>query len=294
MGAELGDRTVVSGAWGGAAMNVPIGFATDATRRSMSRPVSLRRMGGRDAPLMRLVCVPWCGAGASVYKRLASLLPDHLEIWSVQLPGREDRFSQPCLRRMSDIVAHVTADLEGLFDRPLALFGHSMGALVAIEVARSLAARTGREPQAVIVSGQNAPEWRTREPTRWHCADEDAFVANLRALGGTPEPLLADRSLLRAFLPMLRADYEALETHAPGPQAPLGCAVIACAGRADPEIDREGLEAWRRHTSAGFSTHWFDGDHFYLASDASALAARLPDWCGGRHGPVGGQTMEIV
>ncbi len=239
---------------------------------------SLRRFSGRAVPLVRLVCVPWCGAGASVYKRLAASLPDHIELLSVQLPGREDRYSEPCLRNMSEIVEHIAADVRPVFDRPMLLFGHSMGALVAHELALYLSVHAGRAPQALIVSGHNAPAWRART-VQWHRAEEDAFVGNLRALGGTPEAVLEDRDMLRAFLPMLRADYEALETYVPGVTPTLPCPVVACAGRTDPEVSADGLQAWQRHSARTVEAQWFDGDHFYLAADPARLAESLTRWC---------------
>src|SRR6185503_1192248 len=114
------------------------------TGASSSRRTSLRHMGGSPRPLLRLVAIPWCGAGASVYRRLAPSLPDHVDLLAVQLPGREDRYSERRLRRMDQIVEDVIGDVIAAFDRPLVLFGHSMGALVAYEIALALRERTGR------------------------------------------------------------------------------------------------------------------------------------------------------
>ncbi|HEV2146495.1 MAG TPA: alpha/beta fold hydrolase [Longimicrobiaceae bacterium] len=239
---------------------------------------SLRRLGGRPQPLVRLVCFPWCGAGASVYRKLAALLPDHVELLAVQLPGREDRFGERRLLRMEQVVEQVVPDLVAVFDRPLALFGHSMGALVAHEAARALRERTGREPHAVVVSGQSAPADSGPPVPQWHAADEEAFIANLRQMGGTPPQVLDDRKAMRALLPLLRADYEVLETYVPRPGEPLTCPLVVCAGDEDPEVSPGSVAAWVRHTTGPHRVHWFEGDHFYLSARPEALAAALQGW----------------
>jgi surfactin synthase thioesterase subunit len=239
---------------------------------------SLRRFGGGPEPSVRLVCFPWCGAGASVYRRFAAGLPDHIELLSVQLPGREDRFGESRLRSMTHIVEHMMEDLLPLCDRTLVLFGHSMGALVAYETVLALRGRIGREPDLLIVSGHDAPAGRSDREQRWHIAGEEAFIENLRRLGGTPAEILADREMMRALMPMLRADYEALETYAPQPALPLSCPLFVCAGEDDGEISRDGINAWRGHASGKCHVQWFDGDHFYLHSQPRVLTRQFAAW----------------
>jgi surfactin synthase thioesterase subunit len=245
---------------------------------------SLRRYGGRRQPLLRLLCFPWCGAGASVYRRLAPSLPDHIELLVVQMPGREDRYGEAPLRSMAQMVQQVVEDVLPLFDRPLFLFGHSMGALAAYETARALKRHTGREPDGLIVSGHGAP-WLRRPGTRpWHLAGEDDFIAHLRRLGGTPDAILNDRTTMRLLLPMLRADYEALDGYRHDTGEPLACPLLACAGDADPEVSRESMPEWRHATSGASALHWFEGDHFYLSAAPAAWSRCLQDWITGlRH-----------
>jgi surfactin synthase thioesterase subunit len=227
---------------------------------------------------MRLVAIPWCGAGASVYRRLAPSLPDHIDLLAVQLPGREDRYGEIRLRRMEQIVEEVIGDVIAAFDRPLVLFGHSMGALVAYEIALALRERTGREPAALIVSGHGAPHCAETTRRCWHTADEAAFLENIRALGGTPDELLDDLPMMRAFMPMLRADYEVVETYRPHARPALSCPLVVCAGDEDREVSFETMQAWLRYTTGAGSLHWFTGDHFYLSSQPEALTHRLREW----------------
>lgn len=253
----------------------------------------LRNWSGGPKPLARLVCFGWCGAGASAYRRFAPGLPGHIELLAVQLPGREERFGEPRLRRMEQVVDHAFPDIAALFDRPLFLFGHSMGALVAWEMALAFKTRLGREPQGLIVSGHMPPRpagepARGNGKPRWHEADDAAFLGHLRRLGGTPPEVLNDAGLMRSLLPVLRADYEVLETYRPSGDAPaLSCPLTACAGVDDQEVGPEGLAQWRSRSTGRFTENWFPGGHFYLCAQPGMLARCLADWTapGFRAGP---------
>lgn len=248
----------------------------------------LRRCGGKSRPALRLVCFPWAGAGASVFRRMAPHLPPTVEVLAIQYPGREDRFVEDHLRRMEALVDHVLDDLIPLCDRPLVLFGHSMGAWVAYEVARALKAQLDREPTALIVSGCGSPAsggWDQRSASD---ASDEEFVAEMRRIGGTPREILADSGMLRAWLPVLRADYEVLDTYASRPTAPLSCALVGCAGDRDPCVSPQAMEAWRGCTTGSFQVRWFAGDHFYLCRETHALALVLREWAGAAQTAFGG------
>jgi surfactin synthase thioesterase subunit len=239
---------------------------------------SLRRHASRVSPLQRMISFPWCGAGASVYRKLALGISGHIEVLSVQLPGREDRFGEPRLLRMEQMVEHVIDDIVSVFDRPLVLFGHSMGALIAYEVALALRDRIGREPISLIVSGHGAPHCSKLCTSSWHTADDCEFIANIRQLGGTPDQLLGDPSLFREFMPLLRADYQVVETYKAHPRVPLTCPLIACAGDQDREVTPETMRAWLQYTTGPRKLHWFSGDHFYLSSQPNLVARQLEEW----------------
>ncbi len=249
------------------------------THKTVQARGSLRRYGGGAQPQARLVCFSWCGAGASVYRRLAPGLPPHIELLAVQLPGREERFAEQRLRRMEQIVSHLIDELAAMSDLPLVLFGHSMGAMVAYEMALALQA-AGRAPAALIVSGHAAPRSREASNRCWHTADEDAFLANIAELGGTPSDVLADRQMMAALIPLLKADYEVLETYTHRTDASLSCPLFACAGESDREVTPDGLAAWQRFSSGPYRMHWFSGGHFYLCTQPRALTRCLEQWIG--------------
>ncbi|CAN7362513.1 alpha/beta fold hydrolase [Pseudoduganella sp. LjRoot289] len=249
-----------------------------AQQPGSERRGSLRRYGTCRQPEMRLVCFPWCGAGASVYRKLAACLPEHIELLAVQLPGREDRFGETRLLRMDQVVDHVFNDIAALRDRPLMLFGHSMGALVAYRMALALQARTGRGSDALVLSGYGAPGCGKPDARHWHTATDDAFIANLARLGGTPAAILEDSQMMRLLLPVLRADYEVLETCTDSPDSVLSCPLLACAGDRDHAVSIDAVAAWRRRSTGSSKIHRFSGDHFYLAAQPQALAQYLTEW----------------
>jgi surfactin synthase thioesterase subunit len=238
----------------------------------------LRRYGGRAQPLMRLICFPWCGAGASVYRRLGPSLPDYIELLSVQLPGREDRFSETRLFRMEQVVEHVLGDIVSVFDRPLVLFGHSMGALVAYETALALKASIDREPDCLVVSGHESPDAKFVANENWHMADDSKFISYLGELGGTSREILDNPEIMRILLPALRSDYEVLEKYTYSQQPPLSCPLIACAGEEDKEVSSEDLYSWGEYTTGPYEAHLFPGDHFYLCDKSTMLTHHLQNW----------------
>jgi pyochelin biosynthesis protein PchC len=246
-------------------------------------PAALRIWRPSPAARMRLVCWPWCGAGASVYRKLAHALPENLELVAMQLPGREERYGEGLIRRMDAIVSENLDAIDALRsadDRPIAFFGHSMGSIVASEVAFASREHFGWMPSLLVLSGHGVPGSTRLDSTRWHDADDDALIANIGRLGGTPPAVLQDSGLMRTLLPVLRADYEALETHRPAARDPLQCPIVACAGMADEVADSAALARWSSATTGAFLVDGFDGGHFYLVDAVRELAARLTSWVG--------------
>ena len=197
----------------------------------------------------------------------------------MQLPGREDRRNEAPLRRLPAAVSHVCADLETFQERPYVLFGHSMGALLAFETARALRSMGGPAPQQLLCSACRAPEAvRTATPT-YHLPDAE-FVRQLRSFGGMPEPILRDREMMELFLPILRADFELLQTYEFRPEPPLGCPLTTFGGEHDPDVPPHTLGAWRRHTTGAFERLEFPSGHFFIQTARSGFLRTLSEILG--------------
>lgn len=232
-----------------------------------------------EMPGVRLFCLPHAGSGAAAFYRWKRLLPATIAVCPVQLPGRERRISEAPMTDARGLAAALLTALGPWLDRPYALFGHSMGALLAYELCRQAAAAGLPGPVCLFASGRNAPQW---EPAHrdLHLLGEEAFLAELRArFGGSQEEVLGDPELRDIFLPVLRADLQVVETYeyVAGPK--LACPVAAFAGVEDASVSEAGLQAWGECTSAGCVVERLAGDHFYHLGSRELLEAILGRLC---------------
>lgn len=233
-----------------------------------------------DNPAVRLLCFPYAGAGPVVFRPWVQALPAGAELRVAQLPGRSVRLREPHITQMRCLIDALEPVLAPLFDRPVVLFGHSLGSLVAFEVARRFQAR-GTPPAHLFVAANVAPQFPDPNP-RIHQLPPDQFLSELRALNGMPPAVLACAELLEIMLPVVRSDFTLLETYEYESGPPLSCPLTIFGGTADPRTNHAGLAAWREQTSAVFEQVTVPGDHFFLDSARSqvlevicrALAAR--------------------
>ncbi|MER5634525.1 thioesterase II family protein [Streptomyces nitrosporeus] len=228
-----------------------------------------------SAPRVRLVCFPHAGGNAQLFHGWSSRLPADIEVLAVRYPGRQERMGEPCVESMDELADRVSEALTSYSGVPTALFGHSMGASVAYEVAARQEAAGGEGPVAVLVSARNAPHHAS--PTALHRAADDVLVAGvsrLGTLGGDPYAVPELRELL---LPVLRSDYKLIETYRPHHPAVLRAPVVAYAGDRDPGVSHARLTAWGELTTGGFTLRSFPGDHFYLAPREAELTADIAE-----------------
>ena len=227
-------------------------------------------------PRVRLMCLPYAGGSAAIYQPWAAALPADVELWVAQLPGRGRRFGEPCAERIDQLLDGLAPAL-ATSECAYALFGHSMGAALAFELARR-ARRDGAPAAAyLLVSGLRAPGCAPREEI--HALPDDAFVAELRKLGGMRDEVLREPELLSVLLPMLRADLRLVATWKSAREPPLSMPIAAFGGLSDAAVPVADLESWREHTLAGFSVHLFPGGHFFLHEAREALIALLSRYC---------------
>ena len=234
------------------------------------------RTGRRD-PKARLFLLPYAGGGAGIYRAWPALLPAALEVRAVQLPGRERRFAEPPVAGMEALLDALVPAIEPLLDRPYALFGHSMGAAIAHALTLRLTAAGHPPPAFLAPSGRDAPHAARPDRPSLHTLPEEAFLAALRRLGGTPPEVLADRELLALVLPVLRADFALVAGYRPGPRPMvLPCPIVAYGGAEDAETTPTGLAAWADCAPAGLSRLTiFPGGHFFMSERRDALIADL-------------------
>jgi len=211
----------------------------------------------------QLFCFPHAGGGPSFFRQWCAALRPEIAVRRVLLPGREWRLEEPPFRRIGELVEPLCAALEPYLGQPYALFGHSMGAVVAYEVARRLSGVGTAGPTCLIVSGRRAPMLAgNRRPLSR--SPDDEFLDEVVRLNGIPPEVLDESELISMLLPTLRADYELAETYRPLHGGRVDCPVIAYLSTSDPEINYDEMFGWREVTTAEFTMRVFPGDHFYL------------------------------
>lgn len=214
---------------------------------------------------LRLFCLPYAGGGSQIYRTWAHSLPASVEVCPIELPGRGTRIMETPFCQLEPLIETLASVLLPYLDKPFAFFGHSMGALLSFELIRRLRRNDNLLPLHLFVSGRHAPQIPdSNSPI--HALPEPAFLEELRRYNGTPQAVLENAELMQLLLPILRADFAAIETYVYTSEPPLACPITAIGGLQDPEASCEELEAWHKQTSAAFSLQMFPGDHFFLHS----------------------------
>jgi surfactin synthase thioesterase subunit len=242
----------------------------------------VRRFHPTPEATARIVFFPHAGGSASFYFPWSKALSAVADVLTIQYPGRQERMEDPCIDDLTGIADHSFEALRRWVDRPLFLFGHSMGAIVAFEVALRLE-RANEKPARLFASGRGAPSFRRNEGI--HLRDDDGFLAAIELVGEKHPLLHGNEELRRVFLPAIRNDYKAVETYECEPGATVGCPVTVLVGDADPLVTMDEARAWRDHTLGGCELRIFRGDHFYLIPRRTAAIQTIAERLGGDSPP---------
>lgn len=221
----------------------------------------------------RLFCFPYAGGTANIFRAWAQYMPPGVELLGVQPPGRGQRMLEPPFADLQEMVTSLVDIIGEHSDKPMAFFGHSMGAIVAFELTRRLRRESKAGPFHLFLSGRRAAQLSSEEEKTYDLPEPE-FLESLRRLNGTPREVFEHAELLQLMLPLLRADFSVCQTYEYRPEPPLDCPITVFGGVEDPEAGRESLEAWSSQTSGGFSLHMLPGDHFFI-NTSQALLCRL-------------------
>ena len=228
---------------------------------------------------LRLVCFPYAGGTASAFRTWPDGLPGDVEVLAIQPPGRETRSRERPFDQLAPLVTALVDAIAAQLTGPFAIYGHSLGSLIAFEFARELRRRGLGAPLHLFASGRRAPQIPDRDPG--HELPDREFWDWLRRFGGMPDALFQEPELMAYFLPLLRADV-AVNRSPIEDEAPLSCPITAMGGLADPRVTIEALDAWRVQTTAAFDRELFAGGHFYIQSARAevlrSLSRRLARW----------------
>jgi surfactin synthase thioesterase subunit len=221
----------------------------------------------------QLVCFPHAGGGPSTFRAWSTVLAPSIEVATVTLAGRANRRHEPFAATLSDAVDDAVDDIERHGDvRPLALFGHSLGAIVAYEAAHELARRGTRRPVHLFVAGSRAPDGRDED--RFPLTDDniELVVEVERRYGAIPAAVRNEPQLLEMFIPVLRADLRLLTEYDWRPRGPLSIPITVFVGTDDKAGPPQSAPRWSTHTDGEFRDVRLPGDHFFVHSQLQQVA----------------------
>ena len=230
----------------------------------------------RPTAQLRLFCLPFAGGSAVIFRNWANALPGFVEVCPIQLPGRGARLLEPSFTSMQSLVDAIEPSISANLDKPFAFFGHSMGASISFELIHKLRSERGLEPAHFFVSGRQAPQISEPDPITFNLPRLE-FIQELRRLEGTPHEILDNPELLELLLPVLRADFELIQTYEYVARPPLKCPMTALGGIADKDVSREQLEAWREQSSGPFRICLFPGNHFFLQTEEKLVLQTITE-----------------
>jgi medium-chain acyl-[acyl-carrier-protein] hydrolase len=222
-------------------------------------------------PTFRLLCFHHAGGTASFFREWPAGLPSTVEVCAIQLPGRESRFSEPLFDRLPNLLEPLSEALLPLLDRPYGLFGHSLGALIAFELARHVRRAGARQPLHLFVAGRKAPHLPD-EHGSLHTLTDDALIEELvRRYDAIPAEVRHVPELMEILTPVIRADLTIIGTYRYQEADRLDCPITVLAGAHDRSTDQAQLLAWQEHTTAACNLQMLDGDHFFPQSQRRVL-----------------------
>lgn len=241
------------------------------TTKSKNQWLGYTNISSQKKPI-KCFCLPFAGGGASTYYSWTKKKSSIVDFYPIQLPGRESRIIEPTFHRIDELILYLIDAIEEELDQPYVLFGHSMGALISFEWVREVRRRKLAEPLHLFVSGKKAPHM-CRKRYSFPMSDEK-MIEVLRDMKGTPEDVLQNQELLELILPMLKADFELVESYVYRQEDALSCPITAISSWDDDHVYEHELQDWNVHTHASFQTKMFPGDHFYLQN----IGDELVDW----------------
>lgn len=208
-----------------------------------------------------MFCFPFAGGGAGAFNSYIHYFKSDISVCPIQLPGREEKIMDAPYTDMNDLVRDLLLEIREYKENKIILFGHSMGAKIAYEVAKELESEDC-PVKLLIVSGNTVPH--IPEPNPIHHLPDEEFERELGRFSGTPKEVLENKELLKFFLPMLKADFTMIERYCLEKVIPLQCPILGLGGTLDKEADKTSMDKWREYTKNSFNLFMFEGGHFFI------------------------------
>lgn len=230
---------------------------------------------GNAGATLRLYCFSYAGGSAASFHGWQAALGSSVEVCSIQLPGRGNRFGEQLYASLQALVRDLAQMLQEQNSRlPFVFFGHSLGALVAFELSRYCQHHYLPMPLRLIVSGCDAPQYRS--PSKgMHKMPDDELIEALQGYNGTPPEILQHRELMALMLPIIRSDFALAEEYRYRPGVRLKIPLTVLVGKSDDHIQPEQVDGWKKESDVECVMQWFEGDHFFINSERDQVLSFL-------------------
>lgn len=227
-------------------------------------------------PSMRIFCFPYAGGSALFYARWFRHLDENAEVFPVQLPGRESRINEPLLRVMSVAIDSIVEEITPYLTEHMAFVGHSMGSMLVYEVVKSLAEKHLPLPEHVFLCGAVPPDL-IGESEKIHMLSDEQFCEKLKGYESITSELMRYPEFFKFFLPVIKADFELIETYRPGAIWKMPCDVTICSGTEDPYVPAEYLAEWERYCVNPPEIVTYSGNHFFLKEHTAEICGLITE-----------------
>lgn len=227
---------------------------------------------------LKLFCFPYAGGSAVIYSKWRRYLDPGIELRAVELAGRGKRIHEGLYRNVADAVSDIMDLIKNeIKDTPYALFGHSMGSMIAYELARKISTDGFPPPRHVFFSGRGAPHLRKEKEQLYHLMEDEEFRTAVLELGGTSPEFFHHPELLELFLPMLRNDFRLAEERDRADDISLLDVNITVLTGKDDDLTVEQIQAWKQYTTRFCNIHYFEGGHFFINDDITGVVEIIND-----------------
>lgn len=221
------------------------------------------------SPPITLFCFPYAGGSSSLYENWGAQLPRSIKVIGMEYPGRGSKGKEAFIKTLDSLLSHFEIEVLSKIKGPFAFFGHSLGAIVAFELACLLQEKQRLNPISLFLSGCPAPDKIVSLSSLSQMEDKE-FIQALESLKGTPQELLGTVEFKEMFLPILRADFSLLDTYIPG-QKRIKCPLVILGGKQDFTVDIQDLPQWAFWTESNISLVELEGDHFFIRKQKPVL-----------------------
>ncbi|GGG69824.1 thioesterase II family protein [Paenibacillus radicis (ex Gao et al. 2016)] len=234
-----------------------------------------------------LICLPYAGGSAQVYKRWTNQLHPDVRLVPAELSGRGSRMDEPFYRDAEEAVQDLIPLVlkTALKSDAYALFGHSMGSLLGYELLHALWEERLPLPAAVFLSARGAPHCEQKAERRTHLLPDDEFLEELKEMGGMTDELFRHKELLDLFMPILRADFKLVCEYEHRMRPPLPLRLTILSGNNDGCV-KGSLHEWERYATGGCEVVTFEGGHFFLQERESDVVAMINKTLIGTAAPI--------